>query len=95
MIELFLITLVVFFSLALSFFFLLLFLSFVFELFNWLERKMGELPTKLLFGLSGIAGFLLLVVGWFKVDVLSVQAGAFLITLSALYLLSESVKPLT
>ncbi len=95
MIKLLLITLLVFFSLVLSLFFLLLFLSFVFELFNWLERKVGELPTKLLFGLSGIAGFLLLVVGWFKVDVPSVQAGAFLITLSALYLLSESAKPLT
>ena len=92
MIELFLITLVVLFSLLFFLFFLLLFLSFVFEVFNWLEGRVGELPTKLLFGLSGISGFLLLIIGWFKVDVFSVHVGAFLVTLSALYFLSESVK---
>ncbi len=92
MIKLLLMSFVVFFFLLLLFFLLSLFLSAGFSFFNFFEEKLGETVSKLILGLSGIAGFFLLFVGWFKLKIHYVQIGALLVTTSTLYFLSESVK---
>ncbi len=84
--------LVVLFFLLLFFFLLALSISAVFGFFNWVEERLGEAPSKLLFSLSGVVGFLLLVFGWFETKVHFVQIGALLTTVSTLYFLSESTK---
>lgn len=92
MVKLLLMVAVVFFFLLLFFFFLALSFSVVFEFFNFIEEKLGETVSKLLFGLSGAIGFFLIFTGWFHLKVHYVQIGALLITTSTLYFLSESVK---
>ena len=84
--------LVVLLFLLLFFLLLALSLSAVFSFFNWVEERLGEAPSKLLFSLLWAAGFLLLALGWFETKVHFVQIGALLITVSTLYFLSESTK---
>ncbi len=95
MIKLLLMGFVVLFFLILFFFVLSLILSVIFGFFNFLEEELGESTSKLLFALSGIAGFFLLFTGWFQLKVHYVQIGALLVVTSTLYFLSESVKPLS
>jgi len=95
MIKLLLMSFVVFFFLVLFLFILSLLLSAVFGFFNFLEEKLGEPTSKVLFGFSGILGFFLLFIGWFRLKVHYVQIGALLVVTSTLYFLSESVKPLS
>ncbi len=92
--ELILISLAVFFFLLLFLFVLLLLLGFLFSFFNAVERRLGEPLSKLLFGLSFLAGLYLLLWGWGTANVHPVYVGAFLVVASTLYFLSENTQEL-
>jgi hypothetical protein len=90
--EIVLISLAVLFFLLLFLLLLLFFLGFVFSFFNFIERKLGQPLSKLLFGLSFVAGLYLLLWGWGNLNVHGVYTGAFLVVISTLYFLSESTQ---